>query len=51
LDSALLKCAQASTVAGVPIADDGRPGKGIDKGKVEALVKYSRANFLTPVPQ
>jgi hypothetical protein len=28
----------------------GRPGKGDDKGKVEALVKYSRANFLTPVP-
>jgi len=28
----------------------GRPGKGNDKGKVEALVNYSRANFLTPVP-
>jgi transposase len=28
----------------------GRPAKGNDKGKVEALVKYSRANFLTPVP-
>jgi len=28
----------------------GRPGKGNDKGKVEALVKYSRTNFLTPVP-
>ncbi len=28
----------------------GRPGKGNGKGKVEALVKYSRANFLTPVP-
>jgi transposase len=28
----------------------GRPGKGNDKGKVEALVKYTRANFLTPVP-
>ena len=28
----------------------GRPGRGNDKGKVEALVKYSRANFLTPVP-
>jgi transposase len=28
----------------------GRPGKGNDKGKVEALVKYSRANVLTPVP-
>src|SRR5450631_799613 len=28
----------------------GRPGKGNDKGKVEALVKYSRSNFLTPVP-
>jgi Integrase core domain len=28
----------------------GRPGKGNDKGKVEALVKYSWANFLTPVP-
>jgi transposase len=28
----------------------GRPGTGNDKGKVEALVKYSRANFLTPVP-
>jgi hypothetical protein len=26
------------------------PGKGNDKGKVEALVKYSRANFLTNVP-
>jgi transposase len=28
----------------------GRPGKGNDKGKVEGLVKYSRLNFLTPVP-
>lgn len=28
----------------------GRPGKGSDKGKVEGLVKFSRANFLTPVP-
>jgi hypothetical protein len=28
----------------------GHPGKGNDKGKVEALVKYPRANFLTPVP-
>jgi transposase len=28
----------------------GRPGKGNDKGKVEGLVKHSRANFLTPVP-
>jgi hypothetical protein len=29
----------------------GRPGKGADKGKVEGLVKYCRANFLTPVPR
>jgi len=29
----------------------GRPGKGNDKGKVEALVKYARQHFLTPVPQ
>ncbi len=28
----------------------GRPGRGNDKGKVEALVKYTRANFLTPMP-
>ena len=28
----------------------GRPGKGNDKGKVEELVKYARANFMTPVP-
>lgn len=28
----------------------GRPGKGNDKGKVEGLVKFMRANFLTPVP-
>ena len=28
----------------------GRPGKGNDKGKVEGLVKYARANFITPVP-
>jgi len=28
----------------------GRPGKGNDKGKVERLVKYARANFMTPVP-
>ncbi len=28
----------------------GRPGKGNDKGKVEGLVKYSRANFMTPIP-
>jgi transposase len=27
-----------------------RPGKGNDKGKVEGLVKYLRANFLTPIP-
>jgi len=29
----------------------GRPGKGNDKGKVEGLVKYARANFLTPIPE
>ena len=29
----------------------GRPGKGNDKGKVEGLVKYARANFMTPVPE
>jgi transposase len=37
----------------------GRPGKGNDKhvlsevegGKVEGLVKYSRANFLVPIPE
>src|SRR5271154_4227771 len=28
----------------------GRPGKGNDKGKVEGLVKYARANFMTPMP-
>ena len=28
----------------------GRPGKGNDKGKVEGLVKYARANFMTPLP-
>ena len=28
----------------------GRPGKGNDKGKVEGLVKFSRSNFMTPVP-
>ena len=28
----------------------GRPGKGNDKGKVEGLVKFTRSNFLTPVP-
>jgi len=28
----------------------GRPGKGNDKGKVEGLVKFLRANFMTPVP-
>jgi len=28
----------------------GRPGKGNDKGKVEGLVKFMRANYLTPVP-
>ena len=28
----------------------GRPGKGNDKGKVEGLVKYARANFMTPIP-
>ena len=28
----------------------GRPGKGNDKGKVEGLVKFARANFMTPVP-
>lgn len=29
----------------------GRPGKGNDKGKVKGLVKFTRANYLTPVPQ
>lgn len=29
----------------------GRPAKGNDKGKVEGLVKYARANFMTPIPQ
>jgi transposase len=29
----------------------GRPGKGNDKGKVEGLVKYARANFMVPIPQ
>lgn len=29
----------------------GRPGKGNDKGKVEGLVKYARANFLTAVSE
>jgi transposase len=29
----------------------GRPGKGNDKGKVEALVKYARANFMVPLPR
>src|ERR671911_3167700 len=29
----------------------GRPGKGNDKGKVEALVKHARRAFLTPVPK
>ena len=28
----------------------GRPGKGNDKGKVKGLVKFSRSNFMTPVP-
>jgi transposase len=28
----------------------GRPGRGNDKGNVEALVKFSRLAFLTPVP-
>jgi transposase len=28
----------------------GRPGKGNDKGKVEGLVKFSRSNFMTPIP-
>src|SRR3954468_4924653 len=29
----------------------GRPGKGNDKGKVEGLVKYARAHFMTPIPE
>ena len=29
----------------------GRPGKGNDKGKVEALVKFARRSQLTPVPR
>ncbi len=28
----------------------GRPGKGNDEGKVEGLVKYARANSMTPIP-
>jgi transposase len=28
----------------------GRPGRGNDKGKVEALVKYAQRSLLTPVP-
>jgi transposase len=27
-----------------------RPAKGNDKGKVEGLVKFSRANFMVPIP-
>ncbi len=29
----------------------GRPGKGNDKGKVEALVKTARRTFMVPVPK
>ena len=29
----------------------GRPGKGNDKGNVEGLVKYSRSNFMVPIPE
>jgi len=29
----------------------GRPGKGNDKGKVAGLVKYSRSNFMVPIPE
>jgi len=29
----------------------GRPGKGNDKGNVEALVGYARRNFMVPVPR
>lgn len=29
----------------------GRPGKGNDKGKVEGLVTFSRANFMVPIPE
>ena len=29
----------------------GRPGKGNDKGKVEALVKTARRKFLVPIPR
>ena len=29
----------------------GRPGRGNDKGKVEALVKTARRNFLVPIPK
>jgi transposase len=29
----------------------GRPSRGNDKGKVEGLVKFSRANFMVPIPQ
>jgi transposase len=29
----------------------GRPAKDNDKGKVEGLVKFSRTNFMVPVPQ
>ena len=28
----------------------GRPGRGNDKGNVEALVNFSRRTYLTPVP-
>jgi transposase len=28
----------------------GRPGRGNDKGNVEALVKFARRSYLTPVP-
>ena len=29
----------------------GRPAKGNDKGKVEALVGYARRNFMVPIPR
>jgi hypothetical protein len=35
---------------GEPFTCSGTGSEGNDKGKVEGLVKYARANFMTPIP-
>ena len=46
-DARFRRVATTITSSGI---EQGRPGKGNDKGKVEGLAGYARRNFLVPPP-